>query len=397
MPRSRRDGTPARPPRKRKLTQLLVKRQRPAARAYLIWDTKLPGLALQIQPSGTRTFKVIYSYHGRPRWLHLGNANSIGLAAARRLAMEIMVQVARARDPAAEKRAARAQGTFAELAQRYVAEYASKRNKSWRQAAHLVTRWVLPKWAKLAPATITRADVRVLLGQLAHAPMLANQVLAATSAIFSWARKQDVLAVNPCSGIERNATAARDRILAASEVPKFWRAFDEAGLVVSAALKLCLLTGQRPGEVTHMRWEHIVDGWWEMPGVPQSGWPGTKNKQAHRVWLAVPVLEVLADFDAQPAGYVLATPRGAAVIGLAAAMRNVCAKLNAPRATPHDLRRTFSSCVTGLGFGINAMNRVTNHKEGGIASVYDRHTYAEENKAIMEKVAAHFIALAGAR
>jgi len=97
MPRSRRDGTPARPPRKRKLTQLLVKRQRPAARAYLIWDTKLPGLALQIQPSGTRTFKVIYSYHGRPRWLHLGNANSIGLAAARRLAMEIMVQVARAR------------------------------------------------------------------------------------------------------------------------------------------------------------------------------------------------------------------------------------------------------------------------------------------------------------
>ena len=34
------------------------------------------------------------------------------------------------------------------------------------------------------------------------------------------------------------------------------------------------------------------------------------------------------------------------------------------------------------------MNRVQNHKEGGIASVYDRHDYADENKRVMETVAA---------
>jgi hypothetical protein len=34
------------------------------------------------------------------------------------------------------------------------------------------------------------------------------------------------------------------------------------------------------------------------------------------------------------------------------------------------------------------MNRVTNHKEGGIADVYDRHRYQDENKRIMETVAA---------
>ena len=49
------------------------------------------------------------------------------------------------------------------------------------------------------------------------------------------------------------------------------------------------------------------------------------------------------------------------------------------KVTPHDLRRTFCSRVTALGFGREAMNRVTNHKEGGIADVYDRHKYAEEN------------------
>ena len=33
------------------------------------------------------------------------------------------------------------------------------------------------------------------------------------------------------------------------------------------------------------------------------------------------------------------------------------------------------------------MNRIQNHKEGGIGSVYDRHTYADENKRVMEAVA----------
>ena len=39
------------------------------------------------------------------------------------------------------------------------------------------------------------------------------------------------------------------------------------------------------------------------------------------------------------------------------------------------------------------MNRVQNHKEGGIASVYDRHGYAEENKRVMESVAARIMRL----
>ena len=39
------------------------------------------------------------------------------------------------------------------------------------------------------------------------------------------------------------------------------------------------------------------------------------------------------------------------------------------------------------------MNRIQNHKEGGIADVYDRHSYADETKAIMEAVAASILAL----
>jgi integrase len=389
---------PKRAALKRRLTELSVRKLKPKSDAYLIWDTLQRGLAIRVQPTGARAWKVIYSRHGRPRWLHLGDVGAIGLADARTLAAEAMLAVARGKDPAAEKRAERGAGTFAELAARYVEHYAKRRNKSWRQADALVQRYLLPRWGKLQASSITRGDVRTLMSRI-EAPVLANQVLAAASAIFSWAVKQEIIAANPCRGVERNATRSRERILSDSEVPKFWAAFDDAGLVASSALKMILLTGQRPGEVTHMRCEHVVDGWWQMPGepVPALGWPGTKNGTGHRIWLPKPVQDILAELGDEPTGFVFVGPRGRPVHGLDAAMRAISKKLGVEPVRPHDLRRTHGSTITALGFGRDAMNRIQNHTEGGIASVYDRHGYADETKRVMKAVASKIMALVEGR
>jgi integrase len=233
------------------------------------------------------------------------------------------------------------------------------------------------------------------------APVLANQVLAAASAIFTWAIREEIVSNNPCKLVARNSTKSRERVLSQSEIPIFWSAFDDAGLVAGSALRMILLTGQRPGEVAHMRREHVKDGWWEMPGdpVPTLSWPGTKNAATHRVWLPLPAQELIAELtDRSPqTGFVFAGPRGRAIDGLDAAMRAISTKLGVEAARPHDLRRTHGSTVTKLGFGRDAMNRIQNHKEGGIADVYDRHGYADENKRVMEAVAAEFIATATGR
>ena len=185
-----------------------------------------------------------------------------------------------------------------------------------------------------------------------------------------------------------------------AEIPLLWNAIGDAGLVRSAALKVILLTGQRPGEVCHMRLEHIegTGGPCLATPVPKLGWPGAKNSATHRVWLSQPVRDIIAELtDSAPTGFVFAGARGKPVRVLDEAMREACAFLGiANKITPHDLRRTFSSKVTELGFGRDAMNRVTNHKEGGIADVYDRHQYADENRRIMEAVADHILMLAGA-
>jgi integrase len=381
---------------KRVLTELLLQRLRPRAQRFLVWDSKQNGLALQIRPNGLRAWKCIYNFRGRTRWFHLGAGNAIGLKQAREMARDIMYAVAKGDDPQAEKRAKRNAGTFAELAERYREDYAKRRNKSWKQADALVRRYLLPSWAKLEAKAINRSDMRLMIGRIA-APVLANQVLAAASAIFSWAVKQEVIAVNPCHGIDRHKTTSRERILSDSELRIFWQAFDRAGSA-GTALKLILLLGQRPGEVCHMRSEHIVDGWWEMPGKLTEGWPGTKNAQSHRVWLPEPVQGLLGEaglpMTGKPSGFVF----GKAVDKLAPLMRALCGELGiTEKVTPHDLRRTHGTKITALGFGRDAMNRVQNHREGGITSVYDRHEYGEENKRVMEAVAAELIRLAEGR
>jgi len=302
-----------------------------------------------------------------------------------------MLEAAEGKDAVADRKAQRTQGAFAELAARYVETYAKRKNKSWQQAERLVRRNVLPYWGKLKAADITRVDVKAMMARI-EAPVLANQTLAAASAIFAWAIREDLLKANPCAKVERNEVRSRERVLSDGELPRFWAAFDAAGLVKSSALKMILLTGQRPGEVAHMRSEHIVDGWWELPGapIPQLGWPGTKNGASHRVWLPASASALIAELDAKSAGFVWHR----AVGGLDEAMRKVCSSLAVERATPHDLRRTHGSAITRLGYGRDAMNRIQNHREGGIASVYDRHGYAEENKRIMEAVAAHIMRLA---
>jgi integrase len=304
-------------------------------------------------------------------------------------------------DPQADKVAQRSAGTFKDLHRQYLEQYAQKRNKSWRQGATLVTRYVTPMIGDMSASVIKRADIERVLGKI-DAPILANAVLSSVGAVFSWAMKKQIagVTVHPCRGIERNENQHRQRVLSDSELPKFWSAFDQLGQV-GKALKLTLLLGQRPGEVCAMRYEHIVDGWWQQPGenIPALHWPGTKNGENHRVYLPKAALEVMGELRRD--GFLFRAPRaanGPQALNenrLSNAMRSLCQKLGiADKVTPHDLRRTHGTRITGLGFGRDAMNRIQNHREGGIADVYDQHKYAAENMKIMDAVSDRIMALA---
>ena len=375
MARPRQDGTPAREVNRRKLTDLFVSSRKAQERAELIWDVKQPGLALSVRTTGKKAWKVIYRFHGRPRWLHLGDVRSIGLANARQLTAEIMLDVIKGKDPAAERKAKRLTGSFAELASEYVELHARKHNKSWKHAEALVNKHLIPRWGKLKANAITRSDVRLMMARI-DAPMTANLVLANASAIFSWAIRQEILTVNPCKLVDRNPTTDRERVLSDEEVRLLWEKLDPS-------LQLILLTGQRPGEVAAMQREHIADGWWQLPGKPVGDWPGTKNARDHRVWLSDPAQALIDRHLAERGSRNESAKR----------MSRIVSEAEIERATPHDLRRTCLTMITRLGFGRDAMDRIANHRTSTVTDVYDRHGYADEDKRIMAAVARHVIGL----
>ena len=119
-----------------------------------------------------------------------------------------MYRVAQGQDPAAERRAERSADTFEELATRYRA-YIQKKNKSWKQADALVPEKLLPKWAKLPAASITRSDVKQLVAAVDVADLGKPDAGLPASAVFTWALKEEIArdSNQPVHGIEHNKTA----------------------------------------------------------------------------------------------------------------------------------------------------------------------------------------------
>jgi integrase len=314
-----------------------------------------------------------------------------------------MYAAACGRDPAAERKAERSAGTFRELVDRYF-EYAKhkKKNRSWQQPYRLIKRCVMPKLAQLSVRAITRADIQMVIDRI-ESPSVANQTLAAVSVIFSWATQQGVVESNVCAGIEKpHKSSSRDRIALDDEVPLVWRALDDVDPVKAAALRVVWLTGQRPGECVRMRIEHIKSGWWELPDEPdpQVGWRGTKNSMPHSVALSEPVREIITELcDGRTAGFVFAGPRGRPV-RLDGVMKGVCEALGIAEIRAHDLRRSFATCVTRLGYTPDAMDRLLNHVNTGptgVRHIYNRHNYRDENRAIWQAVNSHILDLVEGR
>ena len=242
---------------------------------------------------------------------------TVGISEARRQARIELGKVADGADPQGDKvsqrRAAQAADTLASVHQAYVASVKGT-NRSWEQSARLIKNHVIPGLGKRKIQEITRADIWKIMDNLRDRPSLANQTLAASSAVFSYAFKRDLIAVNPCRGVDRHETKASTRYLSNDEIRQCWSLFDDLGLLPSTALKVGLLTAQRPGEISHMRWEHIAKDssgayWWNMPGEATDVWPGTKNKHDHQVYLTAPVVELLRELELHTHGFVFASVR----------------------------------------------------------------------------------------
>jgi len=135
MPRPNDNGMPASAPNKRRLDDRFVRAVSVEDKRRSFWDTKQKGLVLTVTPAGRKSWRLYYRFGGRPRWFTIGDAERIDITTARSKARELDARMALDTDldVQAELATRRKAGTFAELTERYMHEYAKPRLKAWQQ------------------------------------------------------------------------------------------------------------------------------------------------------------------------------------------------------------------------------------------------------------------------
>jgi integrase len=207
--------------------------------------------------------------------------------------------------------------------------------------------------------------------------------------MFNFALERDLAEFNPCAGVKAPPPPEpRKRHLNEEEIKRFWTNLDECKMSdeVKRALKLTLLTGQRPGEVIGLRWEEIEGNWWTLPGER------SKNKRPHRVYLADLALSLLGD---QGEGPVFPSPRRSEEgepprpienNAVAQAVRKNLSTLGLEDFKPHDLRGTVTTQMSKLGIEKYIRERVQNHIDSSVsAKHYDAYDYDAEKEAALER------------
>ena len=187
-------------------------------------------------------------------------------------------------------RQAKAAVTFKAIAEKYLAQAAKaqKAKTLSERVRHLNRDWK-PFHARPVHE-IDRRDVAARLQVIAdaHGPIASNRARATLSAFYAWAIGHGLAETNPVVGtVKAGQERSRDRTLTAEEIVSVWR---EAGAGDHGRIvRLLLLTGQRRGEVTGMRWREIdlERGVWSLPAER------TKNGLAHDVPLSTQAVALL--------------------------------------------------------------------------------------------------------
>ena len=245
----------------------------PASGQVDYWDTLLSGFGIRVGHGGKKTFQVGTRVNGRYRRFTLKPSfPQLSLADARAQAAKIIADAQRGIDPtearAEEKRelALRRANTFAAVVHNYMIDHCSNlRSRDELQRRLDVD--ILPVLGDRPIASITRADLKALLREKARtAPISANRSAALLSSIFAWVLDEELVTGTPAMRLPRyGQEKERERNLAPDEIRVLWDAFSRRGYAFGTVLQMMLVTAQRRGELSAMKWSEIDGDAWLLP------------------------------------------------------------------------------------------------------------------------------------
>jgi integrase len=307
-----------------------------------------------------------------------------------------MQEVERGIDPGAkkleEKATMKAAPSVADLLQEFW-DMELKSKASGKERNRLLVKDVLPAWGERKVATITRRDAVLLVDAVRErAAITANRLQSVLVRMFNFAAERGILEYSPLAGMKKRPEKARQRVLDDEEIRLLWAALDledttiDCYRVTKLALKMILLTGQRPGEVCGMTWTEISGDTWTIPATRMKG------RVAHSVPLSDMAQELIeeARIYSGETPFVFASshidngPLTSHALSKAILRHWQEIGITEPF-TPHDLRRTLRTRLAEIGIDDVVAERVMGHKLQGMLAIYNRHGYDAEKRQALDR------------
>lgn len=356
-----------------KLTHQAVTRLSPPLKGSRdVKDDLATGLYLRINATGSRVWRYRYKAAGKVRILTLGQVGIVSLKEARGLAAEAATKLRAGGDPGAEAQYQSAERrrmpTVEEFAAEYIERHAKPYKKSWKADQSMLAKWVIPRIGRMKLDDVHRRDVVMVLDDIRDAgyTRAPGHVLAVVRRMFRLAVERGVLDTSPVIYVtERQPPPAR-KAMSTAEIIQWWEGTTAPNIMrpMGLALRLLLLTGQRPGEVVGLRvadldLQNEEGPIWKIP--PELRKHGKAQTIALTPWAVEVIREALELSDGVHLFLNARGGPGRVDSGLGAAVKRIFA--DAPgRPTPHAARHTVATELEALDYEEQDIARVLGHQ-----------------------------------
>jgi integrase len=330
------------------------------------YDTKLVGLLVKVLASGRKTFYIRYrDSRGKQVERKVGNASVMKVADARRLAADLLTQVAMGADPFEKRKALKNVPTFGDFVATSYMSHIKSYKRSWITDESLLRNHILPMIGHLHLDEIKRQHLVDLfsLHRQHHKPSSTNRVIILCRYILNCALKWEV------EGLERNPTKGiplfpennrRERYLTEEEAKRLFAAMENTqNPLLPYIVTTLLLTGARRREVLTARWEDF--------DLEKRLWRIEFNKagQTRHVPLSDAMLRLLAVIPRKEgAAYLFPNPKtGKPFINVFNSWNTARKQAGLPDVRVHDLRHSFASFVINAGHSLYEVQKLLGHTQ----------------------------------
>lgn len=378
------------------LTDIQIRRAKPQEKPYTLSDGL--GLALLINPDGSKGWRFRYRFNGKAKLMSFGSYSLVSLAEAREKRDIARKQVANDIDPVEERKAQKlakqlsAENSFEAISREWHTNKADRWTVAYRhEIIKTFEQDVFPFIGNRPISEIKPLELLEVLRRIEKRGALekTRKVRQRCGEVFRYAIITGRAEYNPAPDLSIALAVPKQKnhpFLSAEELPYFVRDLEAytGSIITKNATKIVMLTGVRTQEMRFAKWDEVdlEKGIWEIPAERM------KMRRSHIVPLSTQVIYLFKQLSPITGHYpyiFIGRNNRTKPISKESVSQVIELLGYKGRATGHGFRHTMSTILHEEGFDSTWIEMQLAHVDKNkIRGIYNHAHYYEDRKKMMQ-------------